>query len=241
MDLVTSSRGESLPVGQASEIQLRIQVGSPYPHTIVRPVYDSTKRCEAQQAERPSASPARDVEHSAGATASRLPLFIHPHPTALQLHAATAHTDVERLLLSARCWHGFAMTGANGKLFAAADIKRSDLVPDRLRCSGWLASGLVSDYRGHGPAPVGRTAAIRTAPASTGGMATQSGVAHGQPTSCDDPTRTHTHMHTRTRTHTHTHVHTSTHAHARTRTRTHERARAPPPPAHGSSAESRFP
>ena len=51
MDLVTSSRGESLPVGQASEIQLRIQVGSPYPHTIVHTVYDSTKRCEAQQAD----------------------------------------------------------------------------------------------------------------------------------------------------------------------------------------------
>ena len=205
MDLVTSSRGESLPVGQASEIQLRIQVGSLYPHTIVHTVYDSTKRCEAQQAERPSASPARDVEHSAGATASRLPLFAHPHPTALQLHAATAHTDVERPLLSARCWHGPAMmTGANGKLFAAADIKRSDLVPDKLRCSRWPASGLVSDYRGHGPA-VGRTAAtsIRTAPASTGGMATQSGVAHGKPTSCDEPTHTNTHTHT----HTHTHAH----------------------------------
>ena len=210
MDLVTSSRGESLPVGQASEIQLRIQVGSPYPHTIVRPVYDSTKRCEAQQAERPSASPARDVEHSAGATASRLPLFAHLHPTALQLHAATAHTDVERLLLSARCWHGCAMTGANGKLFAAADIKRSDLVPDKLRCSRWPASGLVSDYRGHGPA-VGRTAAtsIRTAPASTGGMATQSGVAHGKPTSCDEPT----HTHTRTCTHAHARTHTHAHAH----------------------------
>ena len=210
MDLVTSSRGESLPVGQASEIQLRIQVGDSYPshHSAHSVRFDEEVRSTAGR--RPSASPARDVEHSAGDTASRLPLFAHPHPTALQLHAATAHTDVERpLLLSARCWHGPAMmTGANGKLFAAADIKRSDLVPDKLCCSGWLASGLVSDYRGHGPA-VGRTAAIRTAPASTGGMATQSGVAHGKPTSCDEPT----HTHTRTCTHAHARTHTHAHAH----------------------------
>ena len=110
---------------------------------------------------RPSASPARDVEHSAGATASRLPLFAHLHPTALQLHAATAHTDVERLLLSARCWHGCAMTGANGKLFAAADIKRSDLALDKLCCLLQMACKWARDYRGHGPAPVGTRSVAR--------------------------------------------------------------------------------
>ncbi len=130
MDLVTSSRGESLPVGQASEIQLRIQVGDSYTshHSAHSVRFDDAVRSTAGG--RPCASPARDVEHSAYATASRPPLFVNPHPTALQLHAATAHTDVERPLLSAMCWHGLAMTGANGKLIAAAGIKRSDLAPD---------------------------------------------------------------------------------------------------------------
>jgi hypothetical protein len=40
---------------------------------------------------------APDVEHVAYATASRPPLSAGPHPTALQVHAATAHTDRRRM------------------------------------------------------------------------------------------------------------------------------------------------
>ena len=84
------------------------------------------------------------------ATASRLPLFVNPHPTALQLHAATAHPDVDRLLLSVRGWHGFAMTGANGKLIAAADIKRSDLVLTKLCCTCMACkSNAVASHHTH--------------------------------------------------------------------------------------------
>ena len=208
MDLVPSSRGESLPVGQASEIQLRIQVGSLYPqhHSAHSVRFDEEVRSTAGR--RPYET--RDVEHSAGDTASRLPLFAHPYPTALQLHAATAHTDVERLLLSARCWHGFAMTGANGKLFAAADIKRSDLVLDRLCCSRWLESGLVTTAA-TGPRSAARQLSARPLHRPEAWQR-RADRPHGKPTSCDEPTRTHTHLHARTRTHTHTHTHTRTRA-----------------------------
>ena len=94
---LTSSRGESLPVGQASEIQLRIQVGDSYPshHSAHSVRFDDAVRSTAGRP--PSASPARDVEHGVYATASRPPLFVNPPPTALQLHAATAHTDRRRM------------------------------------------------------------------------------------------------------------------------------------------------
>ena len=58
---------------------------------------DEPRRTMSAPGRRPCASPARDVEHSAYATASRPPLFASPHPTALRLHAATAHTDRRRM------------------------------------------------------------------------------------------------------------------------------------------------
>ncbi len=96
---------------------------------------DEPQRTMSSPGRRPGSSTARSAEHNVYATASRMPLFVNPHPTALQLHAATAHPDVDRLLLSVRGWHGFAMTGANGKLIAAADIKRADLILDKICCT----------------------------------------------------------------------------------------------------------
>ena len=89
-------------------------------------------RCEAQQADDRARRP-RETSSTVCTPQLRGRLCLSiPIQTALQLHAATAHTDVERPLLSARCWHGLAMTGANGKLIAAAYIERSDLVLDKL-------------------------------------------------------------------------------------------------------------
>ena len=109
-------------------------------------------------------SPARGVHHNVYATASRLPLFVNPHPTALQLHAATAHPDVDRLLLSVRGWHGFVMTGTNGKLIAAADIKRSDLVLDKLCCTCMACkSNAVASHHTHHQRDAKRAAVAREA------------------------------------------------------------------------------
>ena len=58
---------------------------------------DEPRRTMSAPGRRSCASPARDVEHSAYATASRPHLSAGPHPTALQLHAATAHTDRRRM------------------------------------------------------------------------------------------------------------------------------------------------
>ena len=111
---------------------------------------DEPQRAMSSPSQRPNSSPARGAEHNVYATASRLPLFVNPHPTALQLHAATAHPDVDRLLLSVRGWHGFAMTGANGKLIAAADIKRSDLVLTKLCCTCMACkSNAVASHHTH--------------------------------------------------------------------------------------------
>jgi len=125
---------------------------------------DEPQRSMGSPGRRPSSSPARGVEHNVYATASRLPLFVNPHPTALQLHAATAHPAVDRLLLSVRGWHGFVMTGANGKLIAAADIKRSDLVLDKL-CYTCMAckSNAVASHHTHHQRDAKRAAVAREA------------------------------------------------------------------------------
>ena len=125
---------------------------------------DEPQRSMSSPGRRPAGSPARDVEHNVYATASRLPLFVNPHPTALQLHAATAHPDVDRLLLSVRGWHGFVMTGANGKLIAAADIKRSDLVLDKLCCTCMACkSNAVASHHTHHQRDAKRAAVAREA------------------------------------------------------------------------------
>jgi hypothetical protein len=125
---------------------------------------DEPQRTNSSPGRRPTGSPARGVHHNVYATASRLPLFVNPHPTALQLHAATAHPDVDRLLLSVRGWHGFVMTGANGKLIAAADIKRSDLVLDKLCCTCMACkSNAVASHHTHHQRDAKRAAVAREA------------------------------------------------------------------------------
>ena len=125
---------------------------------------DEPQRTMSSPGRRPGSSTSRSVEHNVYATASRMPLFVNPHPTALQLHAATAHPDVDRLLLSVRGWHGFAMTGANGKLIAAADIKRADLILDKICCTCMACkSNAVASHHTHHQRDAKRAAVAREA------------------------------------------------------------------------------
>jgi hypothetical protein len=160
-------RTASLPTGQECanfSLAPRRQSASLASGARVLRFEDEAQRTMSSPGRRLTGSPARGVEHNVYATASRLPLFVNPHPTALQLHAATAHPDVDRLLLSVRGWHGFVMTGANGKLIAAADIKRSDLVLDKLCCTCMACkSNAVASHHTHHQRDAKRAAVAREA------------------------------------------------------------------------------
>ena len=153
---------------------------------------DEPRRTMSAPGRRPCASPARDVEYSAYATASRRPLFASPHPTALQLPAATAHTD-RRRMCSCRPKDCGAGEAPDSQLWRARSIPYGHAGRPQTACA-CPASGdrAVSPPGGSRlPRPragtgrhrvrVGGMAADpgRTAPASTGGMAMQRGVAHG--------------------------------------------------------------
>ncbi len=63
-----------------------------------------------------------------------------------------------------RGWHGFAMTGASGKLIAAADIKRSDLVLTKLCCTCMACkSNAVASHHTHHQRDAKRAAVAREA------------------------------------------------------------------------------
>ena len=57
----------------------------------------------------------------------KIGLLKNPHPTAYGLHCAMLHTRPEVLLHCVRQWVGFSMTGKDGKLIPADQIRLSDL------------------------------------------------------------------------------------------------------------------
>jgi hypothetical protein len=57
----------------------------------------------------------------------KIGLLRNPHPTAYGLHCAMLHTRPEVLLHCVRQWAGFSMTGKDGKLIPADQIRLSDL------------------------------------------------------------------------------------------------------------------
>ena len=57
----------------------------------------------------------------------KIGLLRNPHPTAYGLHCAMLHTRPEVLLHCVRQWVGFSMTGKDGKLIPADQIRLSDL------------------------------------------------------------------------------------------------------------------
>ena len=57
----------------------------------------------------------------------KIGLLRNPHPTAYGLHCAMLHTRPEVLLHCVRQWAGFSMTGADGKLIPADQIRLADL------------------------------------------------------------------------------------------------------------------
>jgi hypothetical protein len=59
--------------------------------------------------------------------AGKIGLLRNPHPTAYGLHCAMLHARPEVLLHCVRQWAGFSMTGADGKLIPADQIRLADL------------------------------------------------------------------------------------------------------------------
>ena len=57
----------------------------------------------------------------------KIGLLKNPHPTAYGLHCAMLHTRPEVLLHCVRQWAGFSLTGSDGKLIPADQIRLADL------------------------------------------------------------------------------------------------------------------
>jgi len=68
------------------------------------------------------------IQHSWQTYATgKIGLLKNPHPTAYGLHCAMLHTRPEVLLHCVRQWAGFSMTGKDGKLIPADQIRLADL------------------------------------------------------------------------------------------------------------------